>query len=116
MTRQKPPAPAAKGYAQIKMRYLSTRGEATASGFADVLLAGLAEDGGLFMPAVWPRLNAATIASFAGRPYPEVVYDVIRPFVGGEIADGELRALCEAAYTGFAHPAVAPLQQLAPDL
>src|ERR1044071_5091074 len=116
MARQKPPAPAAKGYAQIKMRYLSTRGDATASGFADVLLAGLAEDGGLFMPAVWPRLDAATIASFAGRPYPEVVYDVVRPFVGGEIADGELRALCEAAYTGFAHPAVAPLQQLAPDL
>ena len=98
------------------MRYLSTRGAATASGFGDILLTGLAEDGGLFMPASWPRFEPATIASFAGRPYAEVAFEVIRPFVGGEIADAELTAVCQAAYRTFAHPAVAPLRQLSANL
>jgi threonine synthase len=98
------------------MRYVSTRGGATGRGFADVLLAGLAEDGGLFMPAAWPALDGAAIARFAGRPYPAVALDVIRPFVAGEIDDGVLGRIVEATYAGFAHPAVAPLVQLAPNL
>ena len=96
------------------MKYVSTRGEAPALGFTDVLLAGLARDGGLYVPESWPRLDAETIAGFAGRPYAGVAYSVIHPFVDGDIADDELRAMIEDAYAGFGHPAVAPLVQLAP--
>ncbi len=98
------------------MRYVSTRGSATAKGFADVLLAGLAEDGGLFMPAAWPALDRRAIAGFAGRPYKDVAFSVLHPFVDGEIPDAELRAIVEATYSVFAHPAVAPLVQLTPNL
>src|SRR5260221_6659870 len=64
-------------------RYISTRGEAPTLGFCDVMLTGLARDGGLYVPETWPQLSAETIAGFFGRPYWEVAVDVIRPFVGG---------------------------------
>ncbi|MBN9023938.1 MAG: threonine synthase, partial [Rhizobiales bacterium] len=96
------------------MKYVSTRGSAPALGFADVLLAGLAEDGGLYVPEAWPTLDAETIAGFAGRPYAEVAQAVIAPFVGGDIADRELAAMCAGAYAGFRHPATAPLVQIGP--
>ena len=96
------------------MKYVSTRGSAPALGFADVLLAGLAEDGGLYVPETWPTLSAETFAGFAGRPYAEVAHAVIAPFVGGEIAEADLKAMCDGAYAGFRHPATAPLVQLAP--
>ena len=97
------------------MQYLSTRGLAPTLGFSDVLLAGLARDGGLYVPSVWPRVSPEEIAGFARLPYAEVAFRIIRPFIGGEIADGELQAMCRAAYAGFRHPAVAPLTKLAPD-
>lgn len=97
------------------MKYVSTRGEAPALGFTDVLLAGLARDGGLYLPETWPKLSPAEIAGFAAMPYAEVAFAVIRPFVGGEIADGDLRRMCGEAYAGFHHPAVAPLVQIAPN-
>ena len=58
---------------------LRPRGGATAKGFSDVLLAGLAEDGGLFLPAVWPKIDAAAIAGFAGRAYADVAVEILRP-------------------------------------
>ena len=67
------------------MRYVSTRGEAPPLGFVDVTLAGLARDGGLYVPESWPRLDPHDIAKFAGRPYAEVAVEVIRPFVGDAI-------------------------------
>ena len=96
------------------MKYVSTRGQAPALGFCDVLLAGLAADGGLYVPEQWPQLAAETTADFAGKPYAEVAFAVIRPFVGGEIADNDLARMCREAYAGFRHPAVAPLVQLGP--
>ncbi len=96
------------------MKYVSTRGGAPASGFADVLLAGLADDGGLFVPDVWPQLGREEIAGLAGLPYAEAAFRVIRPFVGGEIDDEALSAMCAAAYATFRHPAVVPLTQIAP--
>ncbi len=96
------------------MKYVSTRGRAPASGFSDVLLAGLAGDGGLFVPEIWPRLSPKAIAGLAGRPYAEAAAEVIRPFVGGEIADDTLSAMCASAYATFRHPAVVPLTQVAP--
>jgi len=94
------------------VKYVSTRGEAPALGFSDVLLAGLASDGGLYVPETWPVLSEATIAGFAGRPYHEVAFEIVRRFVDGEIADADLRGMCVEAYAGFRHKAVAPLRQL----
>lgn len=98
------------------MKYVSTRGNAPVLGFSDVILAGLARDGGLYVPETWPTLDAATIASFAGRSYADVAFEVISRFVDGDIADADLKTMIDAAYTGtFRHPAVTPLVQIAPD-
>lgn len=95
-------------------RYISTRGEAPELGFCDVMLAGLARDGGLYMPKVWPRLKAETVAGFFGRPYWEVAVDVVRPFTGGEISDADLGRMANEAYATFRHPAVVPVRQMSP--
>jgi threonine synthase len=94
------------------MRYVSTRGEAAPLDFVEVMLAGLARDGGLYVPESWPALDRETIAGFAGKPYAEVAVDVIRPFVGGSITDADLARMAREAYGGFRHPATAPLVQL----
>ncbi len=93
------------------MRYVSTRGEAPPLGFVEAMLAGLASDGGLYVPAAWPRLDPHAIRSFAGRPYAEVAVEVIRPFVGDAIAEHDLARMAREAYGNFRHPAVAPLVQ-----
>jgi threonine synthase len=93
------------------VRYVSTRGEAPPLGFVEATLAGLARDGGLYVPATWPRLDEQAIAGFAGRPYAEVAVEVIRPFVGDAISDGDLARMAREAYGTFRHPAVAPLMQ-----
>lgn len=95
-------------------RYISTRGEAPELGFCDVMLTGLARDGGLYVPATWPQLSVETIAGFFGRPYWEVAVEIIRPFVGGEISDAELGRMANEAYATFRHPAVVPLRQMTP--
>jgi threonine synthase len=94
------------------VHYVSTRGEAPPLGFMDVTLAGLARDGGLYVPEIWPQLLAANIAAFAGRPYAEVAVEVIRPFVGGAISEADLSRLAREAYGTFRHPAVVPLSQV----
>jgi threonine synthase len=96
------------------MEYLSTRGQAPTLSFSDVLMAGLATDGGLYVPAAWPQLSRAAIAGFAGRPYADVAFDVIQPFIGRDIAEGDLRRMIDAAYAGFSDKAVAPLRAIAP--
>ncbi|HEY1753537.1 MAG TPA: threonine synthase [Caulobacteraceae bacterium] len=96
------------------MNYLSTRGQSPAASFLDAVIAGLAPDGGLYVPEAWPRLSAAELAGFAGRPYAEVAAAVLGRFAGGEIDDADLAGLCADAYAAFTHPAVAPLRQLAP--
>ena len=94
------------------MRYVSTRGEAPPLGFMDVTLAGLARDGGLYVPESWPALTPAAIAGFAGRPYAEVAVEVIRPFVGDAMSEADLSRLAREAYGTFRHPAVVPLSQV----
>jgi threonine synthase len=94
------------------LQYVSTRGEAPALGFIDVTLAGLARDGGLYVPQSWPRLSPETVASFAGRPYAEVAVEVIRPFTGDQITVSDLSRIAREAYGTFRHPAVAPLTQV----
>jgi len=97
------------------VRYISTRGEAPPLGFIDVTLAGLARDGGLYVPETWPRLDRDTIASFAGKPYAEVALEVMRPFAAGAVADSDLARMVREAYDTFRHPAVTPLTQICPN-
>jgi threonine synthase len=97
------------------LRYVSTRGAAPILGFEEALLAGLARDGGLYVPQSWPRFAAADWAALAGRPYGEVALAVLRPLVGRAIAGRDLERMVGEAYTGFGHPAVAPLRQMGPN-
>src|ERR1700704_2295360 len=101
--------------ARRPVRYVPPRGEAPPLGFVEAMLAGLARDGGLYVPAAWPRLDAQAIAGFAGRPYAEVAVEVIRPFVGDAIPEHDLARMAREAYGTFRHPAVAPLTQYAPN-
>jgi len=96
------------------MQFVSTRGQAPALGFSDAVLAGLAADGGLYVPADWPEIGPAEIAGFAGRPYAEVAHAIISRFTGEEIPADRLRTIIEQAYAGFRHPSVAPLVELEP--
>ncbi|GAA0778678.1 threonine synthase [Roseibium denhamense] len=93
------------------MKYCSTRGEAPVLDFSDVLLQGLARDGGLYLPETWPQFTPEKIAGFAGQPYEAVAYEVIAPFVGDEIPEADLKAMIAESYAGFRHPAVTPLVQ-----
>ena len=76
------------------MHYVSTRGEAPALGFSDAVLAGLARDGGLYVPREWPRFSPAEIRAMRGLAYPDLAIRVLLPFLGGvelvvdEVADG----------------------------
>ena len=94
------------------MRYISTRGQAPALNFEDVLLAGLASDGGLYVPENLPRFTVEEIASWAGLPYHELAFRVMRPFVAGSIPDADFKQILEETYGVFAHSAIAPLRQL----
>jgi threonine synthase len=76
------------------------------------MLAGLARDGGLYVPQLYPALTPAEIAGFAGRRYTDVAQAVVAPFLGGEIDAGALAAMLQAAYATFDHAAVTPLVQL----
>ncbi|MDH3580018.1 MAG: threonine synthase [Hyphomicrobiales bacterium] len=97
------------------MHYVSTRGQAPKLGFEDVLLAGLACDGGLYVPDAWPAFGADEIAELAGMPYVDAAAHVIRPFVGDDIGPDELTEILTDAYATFTHPAIAPLVQIAPE-
>ena len=93
------------------MRYVSTRGSAPPLGFSDVLLAGLATDGGLYVPESWPTLPS-TADLDAAASYAETAAAVIQPFIGDDIAADEVAAMCDVAYGTFRHDAVVPLVQI----
>ncbi|MEL7461504.1 MAG: threonine synthase [Pseudomonadota bacterium] len=94
------------------MRYISTRGEAPELGFEEAMLSGLALDGGLYVPGSVPTLSHETIAGFAGQPYEDVAFGVVRPFVTDAFDDETLRGIIARAYCVFGHDARAPLKQL----
>ena len=94
------------------MKYVSTRGSAPVLGFKDVLLSGLARDGGLYIPEAWPTLSSQTISAMAGQPYAEVAKVVLYPFVEGEVEKPAFDDMVDQAYASFHHPAVAPMLQL----
>ncbi len=94
------------------MEYISTRGSAPPLDFAGATLAGLASDGGLYVPREWPRFSETEIAGMAGLPYAELAARVMQPFVGDCLTAERLLELTTAAYGRFAHAAVTPLKQL----
>ena len=94
------------------MDYISTRGRAPALDFAGATLAGLASDGGLYVPRSWPRFTYDEIAAMAGLPYAELAARVMQPFVGDSLTPERLLELTTLAYGRFAHAAVTPLRQL----
>ena len=93
------------------MDYISTRGRAPALDFAGATLAGLASDGGLFLPRAWPRFTTSEIAGLAGLPYAELAQRVMQPFVGDSLSPERLLEMTRAAYGRFDHAAVTPLKQ-----
>ncbi|MES2066938.1 MAG: threonine synthase [Pseudomonadota bacterium] len=96
------------------MRYTSTRGSAPTLDFRDVTLAGLAKDGGLYLPESWPSFSTEQIAALRGLSYVDTAVAVMLPFVEGTLSEDDLRDLCTQAYGRFAHAAVVPLVQLDP--
>jgi len=94
------------------MRYISTRGQAAPQSFADILLAGLAPDGGLFLPESWPQIPTEEIAAFKGKRYADVAFAILKRFTGDSSTDAELREDIEAAYSDFDAPDIAPLVEI----
>jgi threonine synthase len=86
------------------MQYVSTRGHAPKLGFEEAMLAGLARDGGLYLPESWPRLSDADIAGLAGLAYEEVAFRVMRPYLGEAFGEAEFRAIVARAYAGSTIP------------
>ncbi len=103
----------------MALHYISTRqgsfGASSPLNFEEVMLAGLARDGGLYLPAEWPRLSTAEIASWRGLSYVELAFRVMRPFVGGSFDESTFRRLIAEAYASFDTPDVAPLKPLGDD-
>jgi threonine synthase len=94
------------------MQYQSTRGQAPILDFRGVTLAGLATDGGLYLPMHWPQLSPETLEGLANASYLDTAFTVIRSFTEGVLTDEELKALLADAYGDFGHAAVTPLVQL----
>ena len=94
------------------MKYISTRGEAPELNFEEVLLTGLARDGGLYVPKSWPVLSKDTIKAMRGQSYQQVAFIVLSPYVCPEIPEDDLKELINKAYSSFRHDAIVPLAQL----
>ncbi len=93
------------------MKYISTRGDAPSLNFEEVVLAGLASDGGLYVPETLPQFSKEEIASWVGLSYRDLAFKIIAPFVDGEIPDADLKNLIDSAYDSFRHDGIAPLVQ-----
>jgi len=99
------------------MKYLSTRGDTTPRGFCDILLEGLAPDGGLYLPAHYPRVEASTLARWRGLPYAELAFEILSLFID-DIPPADLKRLVHATYTEqvFGTPEITPLKRLSDGL
>ena len=94
------------------MKYISTRGKASAIEFEDVLLAGLAPDGGLYVPEKYPQFSKEKLREMRSLSYPELAAEIMAPFTENCLTKEELKEMAVQAYGGFSHTAVAPLKQI----
>ena len=94
------------------MRYVSTRGEAPTLSFEEVLLTGLARDGGLYLPEKWPTFTTEEIKAMRGKSYQEIAFLVMAPYVCPEIPENDFKELIDKAYSSFRHDAIVHLSQL----
>lgn len=94
------------------MKYISTRGNCPEQTFEQVLLTGLAPDGGLYVPKELPHFSTQEISSWKDLSYPELALKIIAPFIDDEIPADALRSIIEESYAEFDHPEVAPLSKL----
>ncbi len=94
------------------MRYISTRAQAPVLNFEDVVLTGLARDGGLYVPETWPQFSKDDIRGLASKSYAEAAAFLLQPFLGDCISEADFRAMTEKAYASFSHKAVVPVSQL----
>ena len=94
------------------MKFVSTRGIASELSFEEVMLSGLATDGGLYVPAEVPALEQREIAKLHGKSYEDVAFAIMRPFTGDTFEENEFRTLIRDAYAGFGHTSRAPLKQV----
>ena len=97
------------------MKYISTRGQAPDLSFEEVVLAGLASDGGLYVPESLPAISPQQFAAWASLSYEALAYEVMHPFVDGAVSDEELKRIINEAYGEFRHSAIAPLKQIGTD-
>ena len=99
------------------MKYVSTRGRAAPRTFTDILLEGLAQDGGLFVPEQWPRITRPKLDAMRDLPYPRLAFEILR-FFADDFPGAELKAITEKTYTKevFGTPEVTPLKTLEPNL
>ncbi len=93
------------------MKYISTRGEAPSLSFEEVMLTGLASDGGLYVPEKLPQFSESEIAAMADLSYKELAFKIMSPFVGGDIPDADFKAIIDKTYSTFRHQAITPLVQ-----
>jgi threonine synthase len=94
------------------VKYISTRGESPALSFEDVVLTGLAPDGGLYVPDHLPMFSPQEIASWVGLSYEELAFKIMQPFIDGAVSDDELKRIISKSYSSFRHQAIAPLVQI----
>ena len=97
------------------MKFVSTRGQAPVLGFDDVVLTGLASDGGLYVPESLPTISEGTFRQWQSLHYDELAIEVMWPFVEGSLKREAFEVMVKDAYSSFRHPAIAPLKQLSPD-
>ena len=97
------------------MRYISTRGQSTPKTFDEVVLTGLAPDGGLYVPQEIPHFSLREISSWHSYSYQELAQQIITPFVGDSIPSGDLALLINDAYLRFRNESIAPLVQTGPN-
>ncbi len=95
------------------MKYISTRGDRTERGFSDILLEGLAPDGGLYLPTHYPKVDAATLARWRGLPYADLAFEILSLYIA-DMPPADLQRLCRATYTEavFGTPQITPLKAL----
>lgn len=94
------------------VRYISTRGNAPVLDFEQVVLAGLARDGGLYVPEQWPQFSESELKSLRGRSFQDIAFAIMQPFIGNALTASDLRKLIDETYAVFSHEAIAPLTQI----